>query len=92
MKVFSLSSWQYELMTNSDVMECRSCGDEIGIAYVVANIKNTWKLTDDEFGEIQKLVNTDQGQQCNSCLAMFLSSTGYDLTAPTISREEEKGS
>ena len=77
MRVYSYSKWQYDLMQDDDVMECRTCGDEAGITYVMATTED----------EVDSLINTDKGQQCSSCLAMFLSTIKFDVTSPTISRE-----
>ena len=77
MRVFSYSKWQYDLMQDDDVMECSTCGDEAGITYVVANTED----------EVDSLINTDRGQQCSACLAMFLSTTNHNVTAPTILKE-----
>ena len=77
MKVFSYSKWQYELEKDDDVMECATCGDEMGIGYVIADTED----------EITNLINTDRGQQCSSCLAMFLSTTNHSVTPPTILKE-----
>ena len=77
MKVFSYSQWKYDLMQNADdAMECTTCGDETGMTYIMANTED----------EVDGLINTDQGQQCSSCLAMFLSTTNHDVTSPTIFR------
>ena len=78
MKVFSYSQWKYDLMQNTDyAMECTTCGDETGMTYIIANTED----------EVDSLINTDQGQQCSSCLAMFLSTTNHDVTSPTILKE-----
>ena len=77
MQVFSYSKWQYELEKDDDVMECVTCGDEMGIGYVIADTED----------EVDSLINTDRGQQCSACLAMFLSTTNHSVTPPTISRE-----
>ena len=74
MKVFSYSKWQYDLMQDDDVMECVSCGDEAGITYIISHTED----------EVDSLINTDRGQQCSACLAMFLSTTNHDVTSPTI--------
>ena len=82
MKVFSYSQWQYDLLmneattgsTDEDVMECVSCGDEIGIGYVRAMDKD----------KVDDQINTDEGQQCSNCLAMFLSTTSHDITLPEV--------
>jgi len=76
MKVFSYSQWKYELEKDDDVMECATCGDEMGIGYVIADTED----------EVTNLINTDRGQQCSACLAMFLSTTNHDVTLPTIFR------
>jgi len=77
MNVFSYSQWQYDLMQDDDVMECSTCGDEAGITYVIANTED----------EVDSLINTDRGQQCSACLAMFLSTTKHTVTPPTVYRE-----
>ncbi len=91
MKVFSYSKWQYELEKDwayiygyqeakpksDDVMECSTCGDEMGIGYIIADTED----------EVTNLINTDRGQQCSACLAMFLSTTNHSVTPPTVSRE-----
>jgi len=77
MKVFSYSKWQYDLLKDDDVMECVTCGDEIGIGYVIGI---------DEY-KIDDQINTDKGQQCSHCLAMFLTTTSYDITPPAILKE-----
>ena len=85
MKVFSYSQWQYDLLmneattgsTDEDVMECVSCGDEIGIGYVRAMDKD----------KVDDQINTDEGQRCSDCLAMFLSTTSHDVTSPAILKE-----
>ena len=77
MKVFSYSKWQYDLLKDDDVMECVSCGDEIGIGYVRATDKD----------KVVEQINTDEGQQCSNCLAMFLSTTYSDITLPEVIEE-----
>jgi|TARA_R110000765_G_scaffold16600_1_gene46463 hypothetical protein len=77
MNVFSYSQWQYDLMQDDDVMECSTCGDEAGITYIIANTED----------EVDSLINTDRGQQCSACLAMFLSTTKHTVTPPTVYRE-----
>jgi len=77
MNVFSYSQWQYDLMQDDDVMECSTCGDEAGITYVIANTED----------EVDSLINTDRGQQCSACLAMFLSTTKHTVTPPTVYKE-----
>ena len=74
MKVFSYSKWQYDLLKDDDVMECVTCGDEIGIGYVKAMYKE----------RVVEQINTDEGQQCSNCLAMFLSTTYRDITLPEV--------
>ena len=73
MNIFSYSIWQYRSDQDNDVMECTTCGDETGIGYIIAHNES----------DISDMVNTDRGQQCSSCLAMFLSTTKYDVTPPT---------
>ena len=77
MKVFSYSKWQYDLLKDDDVMECVTCGDEIGIGYVMAMYKE----------RIAEQIDTDEGQRCGNCLAMFLSTTYRDITLPEVIEE-----
>ena len=74
MKVFSYSKWRYDLLKDDDVMECVTCSDEIGIGYVRAMDKE----------RVVEQINTDEGQQCSNCLAMFLSTTSHDITLPEV--------
>jgi len=80
MKIYSYSKWQYDLDNSTedidsrdDAMECVSCDDEIGMGYVVAD---RW--------DFYLQINTDKGQQCGNCLALFLSTTNHDITPFTI--------
>jgi hypothetical protein len=69
MRVFEYSTWQYDLYKNDqcrDEMECVTCGEEINIGYVMA-------LSADK---VDDQINTDEGQRCSGCLAMFLSREG----------------
>ena len=77
MKVFSYSKWRYDLLKDDDVMECVTCSDEIGIGYVIAIYE--YKVDDQ--------INTDKGQQCSNCLAMFLSTTYSGITLPEVIEE-----
>ena len=79
MKIYNMSDWQYKQITGKDYMECQSCDDEIGEGYLIVEIKGRRKLTDEELDKIYKQVDTDTGQQCGSCLAMFLCSTNYTV-------------
>ena len=72
MKVFSYSQWQYDLSQDDDVMECVTCGDETGLGYVMANTED----------EVASLINTDNGQQCNSCFADLMTTANYTITPP----------
>jgi hypothetical protein len=85
-KIYNMSDWQYKQITGKDYMECQSCDDEIGEGYLIVEIKDRRKLTlpplwltDEELDKIYKQVDTDTGQQCGSCLAMFLCSTNYTV-------------
>ena len=80
MRVFEYSIWQYDLYKNDryrDEMECVTCGEEISIGYVIATHKE----------RVIEQINTDEGQRCSNCLAMFLTTTSYDITPPAILKE-----
>ena len=80
MRVFEYSIWQYDLYKNDryrDEMECVTCGEEISIGYVIATHKE----------RVIEQINTDEGQRCSNCLAMFLTTTSYDITSPAILKE-----
>jgi DNA-directed RNA polymerase subunit RPC12/RpoP len=77
MKVFEYSNWRYDIGRHNDIMECVTCGEEISIGYVMA-------LSADK---VDDQINTDEGQRCSDCLAMFLSTTSHDVTSPAILKE-----
>ena len=84
MKVFSYTQWQYNLLNTGNTstrLECRSCAEEINIGYVIAH----------DLSEVDAQIDTDTGQQCSSCLAMFLSTTNWTVEPPKITIVKQRG-